>query len=76
MQGTRVQPLIWQDPTCCRALSLSATTTEPRHSTAHTLQREASTMRRLHATTREQPPPPAATREEPTQQRRPSTAKK
>ena len=62
--------------TCCRALSLSATTTEPRHSTAHALQQEASTVRRLHTTTREQPPPLAAAREKPTQQRRPSTAKK
>ena len=55
--------------TCCRALSLSATTTEPRHSTAHALQQEASTVRRLHTTTREQPPPLAAAREKPTQQR-------
>ena len=20
MQGTRVQPLVWEDPTCCRAI--------------------------------------------------------
>ena len=40
LQGTRVQFLVWEDPTWCGHLSLSVTTTEPTQSRAHTLQQE------------------------------------
>ena len=29
MLGTQVRSLVWEDPTCCRAANLCATTTEP-----------------------------------------------
>ena len=48
MQGTQVQSLVQEAPTCCgatkpRALQLL----KPKHPGAHALQREATTMRSL-----------------------------
>ena len=63
MQGTRVQSLVWEDPTCQEQLSLRATTTEPTlhkywSSRAYSIcftAREATSMRSLCPATKSSP---------------------
>ena len=61
MQGTWVQSLVQEDPTCHRQPSPSSTI------------KEAAAVRSPHPAAREQPP--LAATKKPAQQRRPSTAK-
>ena len=53
MQGTQVQSLVWEDPTCCRKLSPCAATTEPELWSRCSAIREATAARSLHTATRE-----------------------
>ena len=91
MQGTRVQALVREDPTCHRAtkpvrhnywacepqlLSLHATTTEAQVPTAHALQqREVTTMRSPRTATKSSPCSPQLEKAR-AQQRRPNEVKK
>ena len=56
MQGTRVQALVWEDPTCVEQLSPCATTTEPALQSPRATTTEAH-MPRARAPQQEKPPP-------------------
>ena len=56
MQGTRVQALVREDPTCPEQLSLQATTTEARAPRAHAPQQEKPPQWEAHALQRKVAP--------------------
>ena len=73
MQETRVQSLIWEDPTCSGATK-PCTTTAAQAPRACASNQSSHHSEKFRTETREQPPRPT-TREKPAWQRRPSTAK-
>ena len=48
MQGTQVQSLVQEDPTCHEARSLCTLATEPMHPIAQALQQEKPQQREAH----------------------------
>ena len=75
VQGTKVQSPVREDPTCCGAVSLCATTTEVHVTRAYLYaEREASMVRSLCASMKSSHSS-AQLGEAQAQQRRPSTAK-
>ena len=73
MQGTRVQSLVWEDPTCCRAIKPCAPATEAWAPEACGPQEEPPPREALHHN--EEPPPLAATRESPHSNKHPAQPK-